>query len=105
MGGPDSTFSMNPGEFADMVTQIRTVEKALGTINYDLTDKTKKSRVHARSLFVCEDVKAGQVITTREVRSIRPGAGLHPRFLPQVLGRKAKTDLKKGTPFSMDMVE
>ena len=104
-GGPDAAFSMNPEEFKKMVDDIRIVEKALGTVNYDLTDKTIKSRVHARSLFVCEDVKAGQIITTREVRSIRPNHGLHPRHLPEVLGKKAKYDLEKGTPFSMDMVE
>ena len=104
-GGPDAAFSMNPEEFKKMVDDIRIVEKALGTVNYDLTDKTIKSRVHARSLFVCEDVKAGQIITSREVRSIRPNHGLHPRHLPEVLGKKAKCDLEKGTPFSMDMVE
>jgi len=105
LGGPDAAFSMNVDEFKHMVEEIRIVEKALGKVNYDLTDKTLKSRVHSRSLFVCEDVKAGQIITTKDVRSIRPGAGLHPRFLPQVLGKKATRDLEKGTPFSMDMVE
>jgi pseudaminic acid synthase len=104
-GGPDASFSMNPSEFKQMVDDIRIVEKALGSVNYELTDKTKKSRVHARSLFVCEDVKAGQIITTREVRSIRPNHGLHPKFLPEVLGKKAKFDLEKGTPFSLEMVE
>jgi len=104
-GGPDAAFSMNPDEFRQMVDDIRIVEKALGKVNYELTEKTVKSRVHARSLFVCQDVKAGQIITTREVRSIRPGAGLHPRYLPQILGKKAKFDLEKGTPFSLNMVE
>jgi pseudaminic acid synthase len=104
-GGPDSAFSMNQQEFKQMVDDIRIVEKALGTVNYELSKQSLRSRTNARSLFVCEDVKAGQIITTREVRSIRPGAGLHPRHLPEVLGKIAKHDLEKGTPFSMDMVE
>lgn len=104
-GGPDAAFSMNQQEFKQMVDEIRIVEKALGTVNYELSENSKKSRTYARSLFVCENMKVGQTITTHEVRSIRPGAGLHPRFLSDVLGKKAKRNLEKGTPLSMDMVE
>jgi len=105
IGGPDAVFSMNLEEFSSMVKQIRNIESAIGTYEYTLSDKIKVSRWNRRSLFVCEDVKAGQIITTREVRSIRPGAGLHPRHLPEVIGKKVKRDLEKGTPFSLDMIE
>lgn len=105
LGGPDATFSMNPAEFKKMVDDVRIVEKAIGSVDYNLTEKAAASRVFARSLFVCEDIVEGQVITTKEVRSIRPGSGLHPRFLPMVIGKKAKRAVIKGTPFSMDMIE
>ncbi|MFQ3579372.1 MAG: pseudaminic acid synthase [Bacteroidales bacterium] len=105
IGGPDASFSMMPHEFTDMVRQIRIVEQALGTVTYDLTPKSAKSRWAARSLFVCEDMKAGDVITEKNVRSIRPSHGLHPRHLPEILGKKVNTDIEKGTPFSWDFIE
>lgn len=97
-GGPDSAFSMEPDEFRQMVQDIRTVEKALGSVCYDLTPKQKECKVFRRSLFVVKDMKAGDVFTEENVRSIRPGYGLPPKFLGLVLGKRANTFIAKGTP-------
>jgi len=105
MGGPDAAFSMEPDEFRSMVEAVREVEKALGTVNYDLTEKTRKSREFSRSLFVVEDIKTGESLTEENIRSIRPGFGLHPRYLEQIIGKKARTDIKKGTPLDWALIE
>jgi pseudaminic acid synthase len=97
-GGPDAKFSMEPYEFKQMVEDIRNVEKALGSVNYNLTEKQIKSREHSRSLFVVKDIKKGEVFTQENVKSIRPGFGLPTKYIKDVLGKKAKVDLKKGTP-------
>lgn len=102
--GPDSSFSMEPAEFREMVDAIRQVEKALGRVNYTLSEKEKVSRSHRRSLFVARDIAEGELITELNVRSVRPADGLHTRHLPEVLGRYATRDLKLGAPFSWDMV-
>lgn len=99
-GGPDGAFSMEPHEFKQMVQDIRTVEKALGTVCYDLTPKQKENKVFRRSLFVVKDMKAGEVFTEENVRSIRPGYGVAPKFLCDFLGRKATVSIPKGTPLS-----
>lgn len=99
-GGPDSAFSMEPHEFKQMVHDIRIAEKALGRVNYELTEKEKGSVCFRRSLFVVTDMKAGEAFTTDNVRSIRPGYGLHTRYLDIVLGGTALCDLPKGTPLS-----
>lgn len=96
LGGPDSAFSMEPHEFAEMVKAVRDTEKALGKITYQVSDADKARR---RSLFVVKDIKKGEKITRDNVRSIRPGVGLHPKYLPEVLGKVAKQDLKKGERF------
>lgn len=98
IGGPDSAFSMEPAEFKQMVNAIRDVEKALGKVNYEITPKVEKSRVFARSLFVVKDIKAGEELTEENVRSIRPGYGLHPKHYKEVLGKKFNKDLERGTP-------
>lgn len=103
-GGPDSAFSMEPEEFKIMVDGIRNLERALGTVTYDLTYKQKKSREHSRSLFVVEDVKAGQIFTEKNVRSIRPAFGMHTKYYYDVLGKKAKVDIEKGTPLEWDLI-
>lgn len=103
-GGADSAFSMEPEEFAAMVKGIREVESALGTVNYDLIEKQKKSREHSRSLFVVKDMKAGEVFTEKNVRSIRPGFGMETKLISQVLGKKSTIELKKGTPMKMEYV-
>ena len=103
MGGPDSKFSIQPQEFLQMVKQIRITEQALGKVTYKLSDQAKKSRELSRSLFVVEDIKKGELITKKNVRSIRPGFGLHPKFLKTVLGETAKKDVKRGTPLKKEM--
>lgn len=103
-GGPDSAFSMEPHEFRQMVQDIRMVEKALGTICYELTSKQQESKVFRRSLFVVKDMKAGEVFTEENVRSIRPGYGLPPKMLEQILGKQASQPLFKGTPLTWEYV-
>ena len=103
--GPDSTFSMEPAEFADMVQAIRMTEKALGKVNYDVSPKEAKSRVFRRSLFVVEGVKAGEQFNLSNLRSIRPGTGLHTRHLTELLGRRATCDISRGTPMSWELVK
>lgn len=102
--GPDSSFSMEPDEFKSMVNDIRKVEKALGSVSYEITDKQKENRIFRRSLFVVEDMKAGEKFTESNVRSIRPGHGLHTRYLPDILGRKAAQGIKKGTPLNWKII-
>lgn len=99
-GGVDSSFSMEPTEFKQMVNSIRNLEKALGRINYDLTEKTIESRKRGRSLFIVADVKKGEMFTKENVRSIRPGGGLHPKYLNDIIGKSAIRNIKKGTPTS-----
>ena len=104
IGGPDSAFSMNAEEFAQMVNNVRQVEKSLGIVYYP-TDITKiKGREHSRSLYVAQDIKAGEIITEKNVRSIRPGFGLHPKYLASAIGKVAARDLEKGERFSLDMI-
>lgn len=104
IGGPDSAFSMSAEEFAQMVQDVRNVEKALGSVCYP-TDPTKiKGREYCRSLYVAEDMKAGDIITEKNVRSVRPGYGLHPKYLQEILGKTAVRDLEKGERFSLDMI-
>ena len=104
MGGPDATFSVEPKEFTELVNNIRVVEKAIGKVSYNLSPKTIKSREFSRSLFVIKDIKAGEVFTNENVRSIRPGYGLHPKYLNEILGKKALKNIKKGTPISLTLI-
>jgi pseudaminic acid synthase len=105
IGGPDASFSMEPAEFKLMVDSIRNVEKAIGVAKLELTEKVLKSRSFARSLFVVTDVKAGDSITKDNVRSIRPNAGMHPKYLKGILGDKFKYDILKGTPLTENLIE
>ncbi|MFU0781506.1 MAG: pseudaminic acid synthase [Thermoanaerobacterium thermosaccharolyticum] len=104
MGGPDAAFSLEPEEFKQMVKSVREVEKALGDVSYELSEKTKKSREFSRSLFVVKDIKKGDVFTEENVRSIRPGFGLHPKYYKDILGKKATKDIKKGTPLNWNLI-
>jgi len=104
LGGPDAAFSLEPSEFKEMVKSVREVEKALGVVSYELTKRIRRSREFSRSLFVVKDVKAGEVFTKENVRSIRPGYGLPPKFLKEVLGRRAECDIKAGTPLGWRMI-
>lgn len=102
--GPDSAFSLEPQEFEAMVEAVRVAEKAMGDVSYEVTDKQWASRAFRRSLFVVEDVKAGETFTHENVRSIRPGNGLHTRYYESVLGRTAVRDVQRGTPLSWDLI-
>ena len=104
IGGPDAAFSMEPAEFRKMVEEIRTVEKALGSIDYSLTENKKESRKFSRSLFVVQDVPAGGVLTEENVRSIRPGEGMHPKHYTEILGRRAAVDLRRGEPLTFQKI-
>ncbi|WZL88721.1 pseudaminic acid synthase [Salinimicrobium sp. 3283s] len=102
IGGPDASFSMDEHEFTEMVKAVREAEKAIGKVDYSLTEKQKKGREFSRSLYVVEDIKQGEVITEKNVRSIRPGFGLHPKYFSKVLGKNVKRKLDKGTPLSLN---
>lgn len=103
-GGPDAEFSMEPQEFKEMVDGIRNVEKALGRVTYDLTTNGRKNREFSRSLFVVEDIPVGGTITETNVRSIRPGFGMHPMYLDEVMGRTVPNGAAKGTPLSWEIL-
>ena len=105
IGGPDASFSMNEAEFTAMVKAVRETELAIGKVDYTLTDKQVKGKDFSRSLYITEDVKKGKFFTEDNVRSIRPGFGLHPKYLTIILGKKATKDLEKGERFSLDFVE
>lgn len=102
-GGPDAAFSMEPHEFKSMVQAIRQIEQALGSVRYKPTDREIKNKVFRRSLFVVKDVKVGDKATNENVRSIRPGHGLPPKNLKDVIGKLFKKDTPKGTPVEWDL--
>lgn len=104
-GGPDSAFSMEPEEFAKMVQDIRILEKALGSSEYVLTDTQKLEHEGSRSLFVVKDIEEGGLLTPENIRSIRPGNGLHTMYYEEVLGKHAKYFLKKGTPLAWELID
>jgi len=101
-GGPDSSFSMNETEFKEMVNLIREAESAIGHIDYTLTSEQLKGKDFSRSLYVVENIEKGEIITEMNVRSIRPGYGLHPKFLNYVLGKKCNKNIEKGERFKLD---
>ncbi|MGY4687982.1 pseudaminic acid synthase [Petrotoga sp. DB-2] len=104
LGGPDAKFSLEPDEFKQMVVAVRNAEKAIGRVNYELSDKQKKSKEHSRSIFVVEDIKVGEEFTEKNIKSIRPGFGLHPKYYSYILGKKAKRDIKKGEPLEWNQI-
>lgn len=101
LGGADSGFSLEPDEFKNMVRQIREAELALGRVNYELDDSAKKSREFARSLFVAKDIKKGELFTNKNVKSVRPNFGLHPKYLDEVVGKVALVDIEAGEPLEL----
>jgi pseudaminic acid synthase len=103
-GGPDAAFSLEPEELRRLVEDCRTAYAALGQVSYEQPPCEKASLVFRRSLYVVEDIRAGEPFTTRNVRSIRPGYGAAPKYLPDILGRIAAHELKRGTPLSLDDV-
>ena len=105
IGGPDADFSLDKKEFAQMVRAVRDAEKLLGKVDYSMNEKRSKSRQFARSLYIAEDVEAGETVTEKNVRSVRPGYGLHPKHLPQILGKKFRNNYEKGTRLAWECIE
>lgn len=105
MGGPDASFSLTPDEFRAMVKGVRAAEQALGRVTYELSEKSKRSREYGRSLFITQDIRAGQVLSPENVRSIRPGYGLAPKYLSDVLGKTVRRDIEKGTPLQWKHIQ
>jgi len=97
-GGVDAGFSLEPAEFKAMVQSVRDAEQLIGKVDYSLNDKKQKAREFSRSLFISQDIKAGEVFTKTNIRSVRPGFGMHPKHLEEVLGKKATRDLTFGKP-------
>jgi len=104
IGGPDASFSLDEKEFTEMVKAVRQAEKAVGKVSYELTDKVKSSRKFSRSLFVVKDIKAGEPFTEENIRSIRPGDGMHPKHLTKIMGKKALRNFDRGTPLKMEFL-
>lgn len=102
--GPDAAFSLEPEEFKETVRAIRAAEQALGSVHYGASEREASSLAFRRSLFVVADVKAGEEFSAENVRAIRPGNGLHTRYLDRILGRRASRDVERGTPMSWELV-
>lgn len=102
IGGADANFSLDKKEFEEMVKAVRDTEKLMGKVDYSMTEKKKKSRQFARSLYVSKDIKEGEIITEENIRSVRPGYGLHPKYLKDVLGKKVNKNLKKDIAFKLE---
>ncbi len=100
IGGPDSEFSLDKNEFKQMVEEVRKTEKLLGKVDYSMTEKRLKSREHSRSLYVSKDIKKGELFTEKNIKSVRPGYSLHPKYLKDILGKKAKKDYVFGQRLS-----
>jgi pseudaminic acid synthase len=105
IGGPDADFSLDEKEFTEMVKAVRDTEKMLGKISYELSERVIKNKKFARSLFVVDNVKKGEILTKDNVRSIRPGYGLHPKFFEEILNKAFTKDVKKGEPLSFEMIK
>ncbi|CBZ04607.1 pseudaminic acid synthase [Clostridium botulinum] len=104
-GGPDAAFSLEPHELKNMVQSIRNIEKAIGRVTYDLTEKQQKSREFSRSLFIVKDIKVGEKFTKENVKSIRPAFGLHPNYINDIVGKTCIENLKKGTPLKWEYIK
>jgi pseudaminic acid synthase len=104
-GGPDAEFSLEPNEFQEMVEAVRVTEKALGTLRFGPTAHEETSRRFRRSLFVVREMERGEAFSSENVRSIRPADGLHTRYLPQILGKRAARPIARGTPLAWDLIE
>lgn len=104
IGGPDASFSMNEQEFTEMVKSVREAEKAIGIIDYTLTDKQEKGKDFCRSLYIVKDIKKGEALTEQNLRCIRPGFGLHPKYYHEILGQLVNTDLEKGDRIDLNII-
>lgn len=105
IGGPDAAFSMNETEFTQMVKDIRMAESAIGYVNYTLTEKQKSGRSFSRSLYVAKNIKKGELITEDNVKSVRPGYGLHPKYYKEIINKKVNIDLEKGDRFQLEFID
>ncbi len=99
-----NSFSIEPEELKELVTNVRIAEEALGKVHYGLTKGERECKVARRSLFAVEDIKKGEALSQKNVRSIRPSYGLKPKYIATILGKKAKRGIKKGTPLSWDLI-
>lgn len=104
IGGADAEFSLDKKEFEEMIKAVRDTEKLLGKVDYSMTEKKKKSRQFSRSLYVSKDIKKGEIFTEGNIRSVRPGYGLHPKYLPEVFGKKVNRNLEKGTALKFEHI-
>lgn len=104
IGGPDSLFSLEPNQFREMVEGVRKIEKAIGKVDYELDEKKIKNRELSRSLFIVEDMEVGDRFTSDNIKSIRPGFGLHPKYYNQIIGKTVNCKVKRGTPLSFDLI-
>ena len=102
---PDSSFSMEPQEFAQMVLDVKNAKKTLGEAQYKLSEGEQRSRLFRKSIFIAEDVEEGTVLDEKNLRVVRPSNGLHPRYYKELLGKKVTRKLTKGTPFEWNMIE
>jgi pseudaminic acid synthase len=105
IGGPDASFSMNEQEFTQMVQMVRDAEKATGEVNYNLTEKQIKGKDFSRSLYIIEDVNYGDIVTEKNVKSIRPGFGLHPKYFKDLIGKKFISSFEKGERLTFDKIK
>ena len=105
IGGPDADFSLDVEEFTELVDKVRDTEKLLGVVCYEISEKVKNNRKFARSLFVVQDVKEGDIITKNNIKSIRPGYGLHPKHYNSIIGKKFTKTIERGQPLSLNMIE
>lgn len=103
--GPDSSFSLEPGELAELVREVRIVQKAIGKVRYMFTEKEKETRVFRRSLFAVKDIEKGEILTAENIRSIRPGYGLPPKLHSKIIGCRAMKNILRGTPLKLSMLE
>lgn len=105
IGGPDAGFSLEPEQFREMVHSVREIEKAMGSKEYIETEKMKSARRSRRSIFIVKDIRKGEKLTLENIRPIRPGYGLHPKYYMEILGKKAAIDLKRGMPLRLEDIE
>ena len=105
VGGPDADFSLDEGQFTKMVNAVRDAEKIKGSVSYDISEKVERNRKFARSLFVVKNIKKGDILSKENIRSIRPGYGMHPKFYRQVLGKTVNRDIDRGTPLQHEFLQ
>jgi len=96
IGGPDAAFSLDETEFTQMVQSVREAEKSIGKISYELTEKQVAGKAFSKSLYIAEDIKEGELFTEKNIKSVRPGFGMHPKYYSKIIGKEAKKNFKKG---------